>query len=574
LQRIIAVVNHSGNRNSLSSLVQGAVCDVKFDAVGSFLRANNLFAQDVLIPETIELGEQKGRRPVSLETSNTVTGVAVPVNVEFASATTGTSDGKFYTNRPANNVVDGNFNSPGVLVRPAQAGQTGSQGNLVRVNIIGAPSIPSGATISKIAFKVRHGGSHDRGLGPATELTNGQVLTMRIYESATLRNTATANSSATIVDDEVTYSASISPANLTNFYGTLDLGEILTVSYWNVWEAWFEVDYSVSSGGEKETGSVINHFDITNMLPDSLGRAADWPDLTDLTVRVVSPGGSVQFRVYQIGVIVIYEERTADVPSEIVCDLTPDTSLLNKLPGEIIKTLWTDGDLGGNDIGTINSAEVTQADTELAATGFSASDISGLTRGKEIWELMTQIAREFRLHIRVQNDVVRLLYAKDTNDLGSGSYPTLNDTDHILDNPIIQFQTPSYEKGFINIVNARYAYTDLQGFTKSLESSAFLPPGRPEYRQGMDFEFLQGDSAASSVAFHIRSRKAGQEQVTFAMPIDVVKELGLEPLSIFALDLRWTDPDITIAACEIIELRETDRNSVMVTAIVYGLIIS
>lgn len=542
IKKVLAIVNHSGNNSELSvgsgeSILDTVEVLVELETATPRITVGTLSPIDQIDIDYQEIAEKKARRPVDVFSGGNTnqTGVVIsPDGLTQASP----NDAGFFSTEPKANAIDNNHGSVGVIDDTQSGGA--EPGRTLTATLSAIPSgIPTGATLNKVKALFKHGGS-----GPQGAEINGATASFKIIEVSTDRASATVNSnnSAQVVDSIEYSPAGQTVADLTDYKIEILVGNVLTVTRWNIWEIWFEIDYTDANGTEESSGSVVNMFDVTSIL-DS------WEDVSNPLIDLRCQTSNTGVRVYQMGFAVIYEPTVERVPDQIALSITGG---ITGTPAAVINTLWQT--IAGNPSSSINSSDVTALGTALTTAGYTAAAVAGAIRSS-LRDAVQQLARECRFRAYVLNDVLRLAYIAD---ISTANQSLRIDHTDLVNQPTIQ--GADSETQVKNLVRVRFNFSEVDEFRDSIEDSdATSIANYGEQLEEIDLEFVLTAAAAAKTKDMILDRFAEPfDQLEFEVTLDFRNTLEL--LQVVEIALGW----FSISKFEIQELEETTNHTISV----------
>lgn len=542
IKKTLLIVNHSGTNSALAVGAGTSILDfvevfAETEQASPRVSAGSLSPVDQIDIDFQELAESKGRRSVDLFAGGNTeqTGVVVqPDGVALSSPT----DAGFYGTYPKANVIDGNHGAPGIVEDTESGGA--EPGRKLTITLSAIPSgLPTGATLDKVKARFKHGG-----VGPQGAEVNGVTAIFKILEGATTRASSTINSNNTNqVVDGLEYSPGAQTvSDLTTYKIELLLGNILTVTRWNCWQVWFEIDYTDSGGTEERSGSVVNMIDVTSVL-------STWEDLSNPLIDLRCQTASTGVRVYQMGFAVIYQPTQERIPDKIALSLEGG---ITGTPSAVIDDLWQT--IAGNSADSISSADVTALGIALTSAGYTAAAVAGAIRSSLI-EVIQHLARECRFRAYVENDVLRLKYIGDISTATSSL--RIDHTD-LADQ--VTLEGADTERQVKNLIRVRYNFSEVDDFRETIEDSDSTSiTNYGEQLEERDLQYVVDATAAGETKDMILDRFAEPfDELTFGVSLDFRDSLAL--LMIVEIALSWRN----IAKFEIQELEETGDHTITV----------
>ncbi len=519
IKKILLQAVHSGNNDQLvvasgkSNLGTGTANEVKAETqTGSpRLLVGYLAPIDQLDSDFLEIAERKGGRATQSGASSTARTAVV---LKPTSITEDTYIASYGVQSPGSkdHMIDGDYsNAVGIGVRVGAAGG--------RFNFsIGSlpPGINSSATLDKVVFKWRHGGSGDTSANNAT-------IALKRSGSTVAGATSFASNASSEVDEVVSYNPTAKTvADLTNYVGVIEMHA--SGGQWRGIEGWFEIDYT-DTDADQTTGAVVNQFDVTSIFAGADDQET-WGKVSNGLIDIRSTVNNTGFRLYQAGFIVIYEPLMERVPDRVALSLDGG---INGNIGSVINTLWQT--VAGNSAGSINSSDVSALDTALAAAGFTAAAVSGVVREEDLWATIQRLARECRFRAYALNDVLRLAYIPAFADLAATSR-RIDHTD-LVDSPRIE--GADIDRAMVNLIRCQYDYSEIEEYRGSLEdteSASVTAYG--ERLEELELRFVRTSAAAQKL-------------------VDMILERQSEPYDAFAFRVTLALRDI--ALLDLLELR-------------------
>lgn len=542
IKKVLAIVNHSGNNSQLTVGTGTSVLDtvevmVETETGSPRVTAGTLSPIDQIDTDYQEIAEKKARRPVDVFSGGNTnqTGVVIsPDGLTQASP----NDAGFFSTEPKANTIDNNHGSVGVIDNTQSGGA--EPGRTLTATLSAIPSgIPTGATLNKVKALFKHGGS-----GPQGAEINGATASFKLKEVSTDRASATVNSNNTAqVVDSIEYSpAGQTVADLTDYKIEILVGNVLTVTRWNLWEIWFEIDYTDANGTEESSGSVVNMFDVTSIL-DTWEKVSN--PLIDLRCQTSNTG----VRIYQVGFAVIYEPTQERVPDKVALSLDGG---ITGTPAQVIDALWRT--IAGNSAGSISSADVSALSSALNTAGYTASAVAGAIRSSLI-DAVQRLAEECRFRAYVLNDVLRLKFIED---ISTATASLRIDHSDLVDQPSLEGSDT--ERQVKNLIRLRYKLSEVDDFRETLEDSdASSITNFGEQLEERDLQFVIDATAAGETKDMILDRFAEPfDQLSFEVSLDFRNSLSL--LQVVEIALGW----LSIAKFEIQETEETGNHTIVV----------
>jgi len=393
------------------------------------------------------------------------------------------------------------------------------------------PSVPTDAALTRFRFNFLHGGAPNESFpgsgGTATiEVREGIALisaqtAFPVSDALTLRqlDSDTDASLASWLDN------SGQGRTLAELQGLRCIITLFDRGVWQVRGAWVELDYEYDAVPEKHN-PITNQFDISAVI-------GDWQDFEGATVSLIPDLVNTTLRVYRVSFQVVYEPVEIKVADKVLLTVQGDIA---GTPAEIIQELWTDPELGNNDLSTLDVASVAAASARQSAEGYTADAVAGLIRTRELFAFILDFAGETRLRAFVDDGQLRLSYVEDKGVIGPAGVTVTKDD--ITEEP--RFDGVDIERELVNVVTARYDRTDWKDFRRTkqrTEGASVSSFG--EFESTNDFNFLKTEAAVDRTVDLLFER--------FSTPFDRVtltlrRDFGrLSLLDFIRISLGWVD---------------------------------
>lgn len=519
IKKVLITVNHSGTNGSLGTDLGSVEVLAAPQSVSPRPSVGFLAESDNLDADFLQLAEQRGRRPVDItQDTATVTAATIePTSVTEASlilnagTVAGSSADNARDSDPATALIAG--------VTP------GSSGGEYLFYISTVPAhLPSTAVINEIRFKCRHGDTSSAGAE-----NSGVHATITLFESGSPvagpanfppRGGYKQDETATFVPTGKTI------ADLSLYVGRIQAnGSTATGFVWNIWECWFEVDYT-DTNAPAGTGSIVNQFDATSAF-------SDWADLSTAVIDIRHRSGLGEWRLYHVGIQVIYEPLEEKLPTKIYAEIA---SSITGDPATLIFQIWTL--YGGMSIGSINLLDITDASTRLAAEGFASTTFAfSLATREDVWATIQSIAAQSRLAVYFEGGQLRLQYLELAASITT-NYQALSRSD--IQAP--QLASADLENDLANQVSIEYDESAIDGFKATLNDEDTTNQAQFGKRPAdLQLPALRSSAVAQKIADYMLDRQSiPWEVLEFAVSME---QRSLELLDVLALDLGWISFD-------------------------------
>lgn len=395
IKKVVVSVSHSGTNPDLGT--NQGLTEVMAAVIGAGTRPviGTLSQTDTIDPDVAELAEMKGRRAVDQSGSSTsFTGVVV--HPDGQTTGTGIATSGPVSGYPATNAFDSDT-ATALVVQPGG----GASATKFTFTLASLPALlPSGATLNKVVAKCNHGGTS--AVGAETSTLNS---TIRLIRSGSTRAGPTSFAPSGSQTTESIQDASppaVTVADLTNWSIEVDLGGTTAAGFrWNIWEVWFEIDYT-DPNAESMTGSITNQFDATAEL-------GTWEILSSTVIDIRERSSAGEWRLYHVGIIVIFEPLEERVPETVIIDVE-NTSITGD-PATILFYWWIL--YAGRGLDEISIADVSAASTALYAAGWDEDTFAGMIQEREpIWDTIQKVADQSRLRVFSADGQLRLKYTE------------------------------------------------------------------------------------------------------------------------------------------------------------------
>ena len=553
INKVIAQVVHSGNNNA--NVIGVTPVSIKSKTLGAFATAGVLNAVDQIDKDFMELAEQKGRRAIEVPTGTapTVQTETVTQLPNFGSRPGGLLRVDPGGTNPVTDANNGN-NTDGCLLSAVYPGPTieGFESQFGSGFVLSG--VAPASQLVQLRFRVAHGEQITAPNPPfpgnvaveTTQFTQNGLIEIIDTRTGTTVASATFPSNTQQVIDTATLLVpppTDTVAELQHYVGRVTLDQAVTFQ-WIIRECFWEVDYLPASS-EEDAGAVINHYDVTGLMP-----SLEWSELNDFTIELIGDSSIANFKVFQMGITVIYEPQELVLPEDVFADVFPG---LQGSVYNIVNNLWTNFALGNNLLTTLSPSAPNNPLGIIAIESFHTNNnydnaVSGVIREQELFAFLQELARETRLFIYMFNGVLTL---QEQDDIANLPLPTKIFTkDDIVGKT--GFVGSDIEEQVINKITARYDLTDLRQDRQTIEredAASVLAYG--EQTRKLDFKYLRTKDAAQATISGIFDRKKLPfKQVNFRLTLDDRNEV--DPLIRVGLDIDWD----TVTLIEIQELTE------------------
>lgn len=512
IKKVLITVNHSGTNPKLGTDLGSVEVLAAPISQPSRVSVGFLSETDDLDSDFLELAEQRGRRPVDLaQESQTVTGAIVqPTSVAENGLilNAGTLAGS-----NADNARDGD--NATVLNVGVRGGSAGAE-YLFYISAVPG-TLPASATIDEIRFKCRHGSASEN---------STQSATITLFESGSpVAGPGSFSPSTSEVEETATFTPTGKTiSDLTLYVGRIQMNGNTGIGFqWDVQECWFEVDYTDNTP-EGSTGSTVNQFDATAEL-------GSWERLSSCVIDIRHRSGLGEWRLYHVGVQVIYEPLEEKLPTKLYAEIAGS---ITGDPATLIFQIWTL--YGGMSIGSINLLDITDASTRLAAEGFSATTFAfSLATREDVWVTIQSIAAQSRLAVYFEGGQLRLQYLELAASITT-NYQALSRSD--IQAP--QLASADLENDLVNQVSIEYDESAIDGFKATLNDEDTTNQAQFGKRVAdLQLPALRSSAVAQKIADYMLDRQSiPWEVLEFAVSME---QRSLELLDVLSVDFGWID---------------------------------
>lgn len=551
IKKVLAIVEHSGNRNN-NSLGSGQL-NIFSPFVPGGINAGFLTTEDQLDPDFLEIAEQKGRRSTDVPSAQSLTtAIFTPDSLVVGVGSTGTPIGGFNPEfRLANDediTHDGNEDNS---VDTISAGLGTGPFRGLRYFFGTLPSQVSPADeITQLVFRWKHGSvieGGSAGFGNQGAISIFEGLANLTGHGQFPKSTPAVIQTATIAFAPGTKTG----ADLLNMNFWVDLGVALGVpnTVWTIFEANVEIQYTPSpTTAAANSGTVSSQYDITST---AFAAGVDWDDLFNTTLQVIGDTGNF-FSVFRVGLIVIYEPQETRYVNNLVGTVV---GAISGDPAELIEALWTNALVGNNPSASIANVAATSA--LLQAAGYVSSSVGSVIRSSELWEVLQLIAKESRVFFYMINGVIQLQFMELRANVAAPALTIFRNM--IMPNPGIR--SSDVEQQVKNRFEAEFDLTDAEGYRQEIQrEDAASIAAYGEQLEEVQFLFIKTLSEVeSTLAIYLDRVGNPWDQVSFSLTQD--HRVLLDPLSVAKLDFGW----VLITKFEVLEVQERWDHTLEIT---------
>lgn len=520
IRRVLIQVNHSGNQGN-SSVINAAVSAGNPPSI--LVPVSLLAGADLLDSEYLQLVEKTGARAVpQVSTAAPVTSSATLLfrNVSIANSGAIPNDTKLNPGEDLT-LIDGDAVSFVVAEssKSLDAGQIDFTAPIIPANI------DPNATLNSVVFKFRHGAGTESGSD------TGQILVLTANPLAVIEGPGTFSQSASIVEE----SATIDALNAWIAAGRV-VGELQDLIFqiraledgpWSLYEGFIEINYTQSTA-DAPTSSVVNHFNITDLI-------ADWDDFVGFVVQITRPNTTaLDMRIYQVSLIVIYAESEDKMPDELFIDLTG--GLTGNQIG-LIQSLWTSSNLGNQSVNYFDSASLAQAISDASA--YTNLDFSGYFQNETVFEAMILIAKAgsfvlSRWRGSIYLDFIQNAYAP--------SPVNIDDSEILNDDAVLEGADTQNE--VLQTLFTEYEFSDRLSYS-SIREQVTAANAYPNSETKEANRFIK---SATAIFFYQQKRSIREGRIFKTITLVVDKSFSfIRPGDIFSIDFGF----LTTGAMEI-----------------------
>lgn len=308
------------------------------------------------------------------------------------------------------------------------------------------------------------------------------------------------------------------------------------------------LDLNYVAGPTEGPNPITNHYDITTQI------AGDWSNLSGKQIRLLTGPAHAAFRVYVVGLRVIYIPTDKRFAQDIYFDVSGQT---RGDPATIAEDIWLNI-LGNSAAGIQAPAALAPIKARFVAEGYDVDALGGPVRDLEFWPFLQRFAREVRMLAFMRFGVLTFEYQELIAALPAAS-DTLDPKTDLTSK--VAVAGADLEQQVKNQFVAKHDFTDLNG-SRGVER--FTGPSLAllgALLERFDMLWVKSPTAVQKTLSGLSDRLSEPfDQISFHVSILAAPRVGT--LTRLAVNDGWR----TWALVEILETTEEDDNQIRVRA--------